>query len=36
MTELTRQELWRSLRALTLLDMIVTPEGNEHLRMMDA
>jgi len=36
MTELTRQELWRSLRALTLLDMIVTPEGEEHLRMMDA
>lgn len=36
MTELTRQELWRSLRALTLLDMIAAPEGGEHLRIMDA
>lgn len=36
MIKLTRQELWRSLRALTLLDMILAPKDGRHHPVMDA
>ena len=36
MIKLTIQELWRSVRALTLLDMILAPKDGRHHPVMDA